>query len=64
MINAGKIVAEGNPKELKTKYITTSILEVETDDTVKSLEVLEKQFFTEDISIFGNYIHLHVNQLV
>jgi len=61
MINAGKIVAEGNPKELKTNYLKGTILEIESDNTIAALEVLEKQSFTDDISIFGNYIHLHVN---
>lgn len=61
MINAGKIVAEGNPKELKTNYLKSTILEIEADDTISALEILEKQDFTDDISIFGNYIHLHVN---
>jgi len=61
MINAGKIVAEGNPKELKTNYLKSTILEIEADDTISALEILERQDFTDDISIFGNYIHLHVN---
>jgi ABC-2 type transport system ATP-binding protein len=61
MINAGKIIAEGNPKELKSNYLKSNIIEVETDNTVMALEILQKQFFTDDISIFGNYIHLHVN---
>lgn len=62
MINAGKIIAEGNPKELKTNYIKSTIIEIEADNAVGALQVLEKQNFTDDISIFGNYLHLHVNQ--
>jgi ABC-2 type transport system ATP-binding protein len=61
MINAGKIIAEGNPKELKTNYLTSNIFELETDNTIRTVELLQNQYFTEDISIFGNYIHLHVN---
>ncbi len=62
MINAGKIIAEGNPKELKTNYIKSTIIEIEADNAVSALEILEKQKFTDDISIFGNYLHLHVNE--
>jgi ABC-2 type transport system ATP-binding protein len=62
MIDAGKIVAEGNPKELKTKYLQSDIFEIETSDTVGAMVLLQNQPFTTDLSIFGNYIHLHVNK--
>jgi ABC-2 type transport system ATP-binding protein len=62
LINAGKLIAEGNSKELKTNYIKNTILEVECDNVVNALEILDKQSFVEDTSIFGNSIHLSVPQ--
>jgi ABC-2 type transport system ATP-binding protein len=62
LINAGKIVAQGTSKELKTNYIKNTILEIECDKVVDALEILEKQNFTNETSIFGNNIHLNVNE--
>ena len=62
LINAGKLIAEGNSKQLKTNYIKNTILEVECDNVVNALEILDKQSFVEDTSIFGNSIHLSVPQ--
>lgn len=61
LINAGKLVAQGNSKELKTNYIKNPILEIETDKTVDSLEILEKEKWVGETSIFGNYIHVILN---
>ena len=60
LINAGKLIAEGNSKQLKTNYIKNTILEVECDNVVEALDILDKQSFVEDTSIFGNSIHLSV----
>lgn len=61
LINAGQLIAEGNAKELKTKYLTNTILEIECDRVVDALELLEKQNFVDETSIFGNNIHIIVN---
>lgn len=61
LIDAGKLIAEGNPKELKSKYITSKILEVECERVVDAIEILSNQTFVEDSNIFGNTIHLNVN---
>lgn len=61
LIDAGKLIAEGNPKELKSKYITSKILEVECEKVVDAIEILSNQTFVEDSNIFGNTIHLNVN---
>ncbi len=60
LINAGKLIAEGGSKELKTKYIKNTILEIETAKTIDALEILSNQNWVDEISIFGNYIHLNV----
>lgn len=61
LINAGKIVAEGNPKELKTNYIKNTILEIECERPVEALELLSNCRWVDETSIFGNYIHISVS---
>ena len=61
LINKGKLIARGTPKELKNDYIKNQILEIECDNVVDALEIMEKQNFVDEISIFGNNIHLAVN---
>ncbi len=61
LINAGKLVAQGNSKALKTNYIKNPILEIESERTVDSLEILEKETWVGETSIFGNYIHVILN---
>lgn len=60
-INAGKLIAQGNAKQLKTNYIKNTILEIESDRVVDSMEILEKEEWVGEISIFGNYIHIILN---
>lgn len=61
LIDAGKLIAEGNPKKLKTDYIKHKILEVECEKSVEAMELLKNQDFVIDTSIFGNNIHVSVN---
>ncbi len=61
LINAGKLIAEGNSKELKTKYLTNTILEIECNPVVEALSILEKEPFVDETAIFGNRIHIIVN---
>lgn len=62
LINAGKLIAEGTAQELKTKYLTNTILEIECERVVDALELLEKENFVDETSIFGNNIHIIVNE--
>lgn len=61
LINAGKLIAEGSSKELKTNYLTNTILEIECERTVAAMEILEKEDFVDEVSIFGNNMHIAVN---
>lgn len=61
LINAGKLIAEGNPKDLKTKYLQNDIIDVECSNSVKAMEILEKENYVNETSIFGNNLHLIVN---
>jgi ABC-2 type transport system ATP-binding protein len=62
LINAGRLIAEGTSKELKTNYINDAILEIECDKPVDAMEILQKSDFIDDTSIFGNYLHVSVNK--
>jgi ABC-2 type transport system ATP-binding protein len=62
LINAGKLIAEGTSKELKTNYLKDTILEVECERTVDAMEILQESDFVDDTSIFGNYLHISVNK--
>ena len=60
MINAGNIVASGSSKDLKSKYLTNTILEVECEKVVDALDILSKEKWVDETSIFGNFIHVSV----
>jgi len=60
LIDAGKLIAEGNPEKLKTDYIKHNILEIECEKPVEAMELLKNQDFVIDTSIFGNNIHVSV----
>lgn len=62
LIDAGKLIAEGNPKQLKSEYLKNSIYEIESDKVIEALELFEKQDFVVETSIFGNNIHISVEE--
>ncbi len=62
LINAGKIIAEGSSEELKKNYINNPIFEIECDNVVDAMNLLAVQSFADDTSIFGNSLHLLVNE--
>ncbi|RKY91791.1 MAG: ABC transporter ATP-binding protein [Ignavibacteriae bacterium] len=61
LIDAGNLIAQGNPEELKTNYIKHKILEIECEKTAEALDILSNTDFVEDVSIFGNNIHANVS---
>jgi len=60
LINAGKIIAGGSPKELKQDHIKTPILEVQCTNVIDALSLLEQQPWAVEISVFGTYLHVSV----
>lgn len=61
LINAGKLIAEGTAKKLKENHIKNKILEVETDKPVEAMDILKNNELVIETSIFGNKIHIMVN---
>ncbi|NWF55890.1 MAG: ABC transporter ATP-binding protein [Syntrophaceae bacterium] len=64
LIYRGKIIALGTPGELKKEFMPEAVWELETDDLVKSLEVLKMAAGTihepplREVAVFGNTLHL------
>lgn len=64
LINAGKLIAAGSPKELKREYIKNKVIEIDCSDIYTATEILEKENFTESISIFGNSLHVTMKERI
>lgn len=61
LINAGKIIAGGSPKQLKEEHIKTPILEVQCSNVIDALALLEEQPWAVETSVFGTYMHVSVS---
>lgn len=60
LIYRGGIIAEGTPTQLRQKYMTKNVLEVEVDQTVEALDILSRRAF--DAAIFGSTLHVTVEE--
>ncbi len=60
LINRGRIVALGTPTELKRTAMKGELLLVECQPLARALEVLEKAPGVLDAAVFGNNLHLVV----
>lgn len=60
LINAGKLIANGSPMELKTQHIKSPILEVSCGDVVEALETIRHMPWAMETSVFGTTIHVMV----
>jgi ABC-2 type transport system ATP-binding protein len=61
LMNAGRLIASGSPAQLKNEHITYSILEVETAAPVAAMDLLRNQPWVIEISLFGTYLHIGVD---
>lgn len=64
LINAGRIIAGGSPKELKQNYIKHPILEVQCSDVVEAMEKIADQKWAIETSVFGTRLHVNVEDEV
>ena len=62
LINAGKLVAEGSAKELKTKYLKNDLYEIECTNVIDALGYFGNADFVDETSIFGNLLHISINE--
>lgn len=61
LIYRGRIIAEGTPNELKQKYMTRYVLEIEVDRVVEAMEVMYKNQL--EAAIFGSLLHATVDNI-
>ncbi len=60
LIHAGKIVAGGSPRQLKTEHIRYPMLEVNCTDIIEALGELQQQDWVIESSVFGTLLHVSV----
>jgi ABC-2 type transport system ATP-binding protein len=62
LINAGRLIANGSPIELKTTHITTPLLEMilRSGSIVEALEAVRVQPWALETSVFGTKLHVMV----
>ncbi|MCI0707989.1 MAG: ABC transporter ATP-binding protein [Ignavibacteriae bacterium] len=57
-IYAGKLIALGSPTELKQRLDRYQIFEVQSDNPIESMDLLQKQDWVTETSIFGSSFHV------
>jgi ABC-2 type transport system ATP-binding protein len=62
LINAGKLIAAGSPRALKTEHIRSPILEVACGDVVAGLEAIRREPWAIETSVFGTHLHVMVRE--
>ena len=63
LIHRGRLVATGSPRELKTTRMPHAILEVETADLVRAMELMAQMESVLDVTLFGNRLHAVVRDI-
>lgn len=61
LINAGRLIATGSPKTLKSQHITFPIIEVECTSPVRAMEAFQSEDWVKEVSIFGTNLHVGVS---
>lgn len=62
MIDAGKIVAEGSPSDLRKKYFHARLLELDADSVFRWMSGLEESSEIREVAMHGNKLHLTVDE--
>jgi len=58
LMSKGRIVALGTPAELKSSWMSDSVLELECDDQMAAAELLDHDDVITETAIFGSLLHL------
>jgi ABC-2 type transport system ATP-binding protein len=59
-ISAGKIIALDSPTNIKKKYLRGEVVSIIPEDLMKCYDALRSLDFVEDVGIFGDSIHIVV----
>ncbi len=60
LIHAGKLVAGGSPRQLKTEHIRFPMLEVNCTNIIEALNILQQKDWVIESSVFGTLLHVSV----
>jgi len=60
LISAGQMIACDSPENLKSKLMTNTLYEIDVDPVMKGLEALRAQPFSKDVSLYGVFLHVLV----
>ena len=61
LINRGRLIALGTPHELKQRSLTGELLSIECRDIGAAIGLLEKAPGVQDAAVFGNALHVMVD---
>jgi ABC-2 type transport system ATP-binding protein len=61
LISAGQLIACDSPANLKSKLMENTLFEIEVDPVMKGLEALRAQPFSRDVSLYGIFLHVLVD---
>jgi ABC-2 type transport system ATP-binding protein len=64
LINAGRIVASGSPSQLRQQEFHARLLELDCESIFRWIDDLEKLPEIEEVAMYGNKLHLTVNDPV
>lgn len=62
LINAGKLIANGSPVELKSEHVKSPILEVVCGNVVEALETIREKPWALETTVFGTALHVMVRE--
>jgi ABC-2 type transport system ATP-binding protein len=58
LINAGKLIAMGSPREMKARYVAGTLLEVHAEPIMHALDILATVPAAKEVAIFGAALHV------
>lgn len=58
LMQAGKVIADGTPQELKTRHLPGRLFEIVCDDPVLALDRFQQQPDVIEVSLFGTRLHV------
>jgi ABC-2 type transport system ATP-binding protein len=61
LMQDGKVIAGDSPRNLKKEHLKGDMLEIECSNPIKALEILSTYKPIKGLSIFGTYLHTHVD---
>lgn len=58
LMSAGRIIALGTPRELKTDWMPESVIEAECSDPTRAVEVMREDPIFSEVAVFGHLLHI------